>query len=125
MGLAQQLHAVALFVFCFVATVRWLWTQGRAARAESEELPHLADFALQASGFPKSARSPHEVKAFFESILGFEIEGVSIAYDLADEVEFIEDRIQKAVEQADVHLGVYPTELSDLRESFGESQDGY
>ncbi|CAJ1396951.1 unnamed protein product, partial [Effrenium voratum] len=65
------------------------------------------------------------VKAFFESILGFEIEGVSIAYDLADEVEFIEDRIQKAVEQADVHLGVYPTELSDLRESFGESQDGY
>ena len=125
LGLAQELHVVALFVFCFVATVRWLFTQGRAARAEYEEVPHLTDYALLAEGFPKSARTPHEVKAFFESILGFEIEGVSIAYDLAEELEFIEDRVHRAVEQADANLGVYPAELSELRESFGESQDGY
>ncbi|CAK9084901.1 unnamed protein product [Durusdinium trenchii] len=125
LGLAQDLHALALYVFCFVATVRWLFTQGRAARAEYEEVPHLADYALFAEGFPKSARTPHEVKAFFESILGFEIEGVSIAYDVSEELDFIEDRTHKAVEQADAHLGVYPAELSDLRESFGESQDGY
>ena len=27
--------------------------------------------------------------------------------------------------EADANLGVYPAELSELRESFGESQDGY
>ncbi|CAK9084002.1 unnamed protein product [Durusdinium trenchii] len=53
LGLAQDLHALALYVFCFVATVRWLFTQGRAARAEYEEVPHLADYALFAEGFPK------------------------------------------------------------------------
>ncbi len=29
------------------------------------------------------------------------------------------------IHQADANLGVYPAELSELRESFGESQDGY
>lgn len=31
----------------------------------------------------------------------------------------------KRLFQADANLGVYPAELSELRESFGESQDGY
>ncbi|CAE7564841.1 MAP2B [Symbiodinium natans] len=125
LGLAKQFYAVAVYVLCFLAVVRWIWTQGRAARAENEELPHISDYALMAEGFPKSARSPHEVKAFFESILGFEVEGVSIAYDLSDEAEFVESRVLRVVEQADAHLSIYPAELADVRELMGSSQDGH
>eukprot|EP00439_Symbiodinium_sp_Y106_P075445 s486_g14.t5 len=88
-------------------------------------LPHISDYALMAEGFPKTARSPHEVKAFFESILGFEVEGVSIAYDLSEEAEFVENRILRVAEQADAHLGVYPAELADVREMMASSQDGH
>ncbi|CAE7942801.1 MAP2B, partial [Symbiodinium sp. KB8] len=125
LGLAQKLHAVMVFVFVFFAVIRWIWTQGRAARAEHEELPHISDYALMAEGFPKTARSPHEVKAFFESILGFEVEGVSIAYDLSEEADFVENRILRVAEQADAHLGVYPAELADVREMMASSQDGH
>eukprot|EP00930_Biecheleria_cincta_P098968 TRINITY_DN90620_c0_g1_i1.p1 TRINITY_DN90620_c0_g1~~TRINITY_DN90620_c0_g1_i1.p1 ORF type:complete len:841 (-),score=112.30 TRINITY_DN90620_c0_g1_i1:60-2582(-) len=125
LGLAQQIHAAVLYATCLLACLRWVWTQDRAARTDAEEEAHLRNYCLLADGFPKSARSPHEVKAFFESILGFELEGVSIAYDLGDEVDFVEDRISKTVEQADTHLGIYPAELANADSKVGESQDSY
>merc|ERR1719428_2481776 len=125
MQFATLVLSVAQYVVCLLVTVRFMWTQGRVVKSDVEEEPHLRNYALVAEGFPKSARSPHEVKAFFESILGFEIEGVSIAYDLIEEIEFIEDRVQRVVEKADCHLGVYPAELSGLEGHVGDSQDGY
>jgi len=123
--LARTVHAVVMYLFCFFAAVRWMSSQDRVVKADVEEEPHLRNYALVAEGFPKSSRSPHEVKAFFESILGFELEGVSIAYDYVEEVEFVEDRVSRAVEKADTHLGVYPSELSGLEGHVGDSQDGY
>jgi len=80
---------------------------------------------LVAQGFPKTAQSPLEVKAFFESILSFEVEGVSIAYDYAEEVEFVDDRVSQAIEKADTHLGLYPSEYSSVESYGAESQDSY
>lgn len=121
----QALQIFVLYLLCLVLTARWMWTQNQVVKRDIEEEPHLRNYALVAEGFPKSSRSPHEVKAFFESILGFEIEGVSIAYDHMEELDFIEDRIQRTVEKADCHLGVYPAELSGLESHIGDSQDGY
>merc|ERR1719310_1589088 len=103
----------------------WMWNQDRKARSDVEENTHLRNYALVAEGFPRSAKSPHEVKAFFESILGFEIEGVSVAYDHVEEIDFVQDRTARAIEKADCHLGVYPSELSGLESHVGDSQDGY
>jgi len=125
LGMAKMVHAVALYAVCFLAVANWMYNQDWRVKVDTEEEPHLRNYALVAEGFPKSARSPHEVKAFFESILGFEVEGVSIAYDHIEELAFVEDRIARAVEKADTHLGVYPSELSGLEGHVGDSQDGY
>lgn len=125
MSLAALVHAVSCYVVFLGIVLRWIWTQNKVAKADVEEEPHLRNFALVAEGFPKNARSPHEIKAFFESILGFEMEGVSIAYDHVEELEFIDDRIARSIEKADCHLGVYPSELSGLESHVGDSQDGY
>jgi hypothetical protein len=125
LGLATLAHSVAVYAVCFIAVLTWMCSQDRAARADVEEFPHLRNYALVADGFPRSAKSPHEIKAFFESILGFEIEGVSIAYDYVEEEEFIEDRIARTVEKADTHLGVYPSELAGLDSPIADSQDSY
>jgi len=125
LGLATLAHSVGLYMVCWIAVVSWMCSQDRAARADVEEFPHLRNYALVAEGFPRSAKSPHEVKAFFESILGFEIEGVSIAYDYVEEEEFVEDRIARTVEKADTHLGVYPSELASLDSPIADSQDSY
>lgn len=117
--------SAVLYVICLLVVIRWMWTQDRVVRSDVEEEPHLRNYALVAEGFPKSARSPHEVKAFFESILGFEMEGVSIAYDHVEESEFVDDRVSRAIEKADTHLGVYPAELSGLEGHIGDSQDGH
>jgi hypothetical protein len=119
------IHSVALYVMCFMALQIWMWNQDRYSRADVQEATHLRNYALVAEGFPRSAKSPHEVKAFFESILGFEIEGVSIAYDHVDEEEFIEDRIARTIEKADTHLGIYPSELAGSESSIADSQDSY
>jgi hypothetical protein len=123
--LVTTVHGVTLYLLCFLVVVRWMWNQDRTVKADVEEEPYLRNYALVAEGFPKSARSPHEVKAFFESILGFELEGVSIAYDHCEEVDFVSDRVARAVEKADTHLGVYPSELSGGDSHAGDSQDGY
>merc|ERR1719149_521104 len=125
MVFATLVLSVAQYSLCLIATVRFMWTQSRVVKQDVEEEPHLRNYALVAEGFPKSARSPHEVKAFFESILGFEIEGVSIAYDYVEEEEFVEDRIARTVEKADTHLGVYPSELAGLDSPIADSQDSY
>jgi len=125
LGIATLVHSVALYMVAFIAVLTWMCSQDRAARADVEEFPHLRNYALVAEGFPRSAKSPHEVKAFFESILGFEIEGVSIAYDYVEEEEFVEDRIARTVEKADTHLGVYPSELAGLDSPNADSQDSY
>lgn len=125
LGLAFKLHAVVLYVVSLAITLNWMAQQDRAVKTDTEEEPHLRNYALVAEGFPKSARSPHEVKAYFESILGFEVEGVSIAYDHAEELAFVQDRISRVIEKADTHLGVYPSELSGLESHVGDSQDGY
>merc|ERR1719506_2195305 len=122
---ANLVHAVALYMVAWISILAWMCTQDRAARADVEEFPHLRNYCLVAEGFPRSAKSPHEVKAFFESILGFEIEGVSIAYDYIEEEEFIEDRIARTIEKADTHLGVYPSELAGLDSPIADSQDSY
>jgi len=123
--LVETALATAIWAVCFLATIRWVWDQSNVVRADGEEEPHLRNYSVVAEGFPKSARSPHEVKTFFESILGFEIEGVSVAYDHVEEVEFVQDRVGRAIEKADTHLGVYPAELSSLEGPSGEAQDGY
>jgi len=123
--LAALVHAVSCYALFLGIVIRWTWTQNKVAKADVEEEPHLRSYALVAEGFPKNARSPHEIKAFFEAILGFEVEGVSVAYDHVEELEFIEDRTTRAIEKADCHLGVYPTELSGLESHVGDSQDGY
>jgi len=125
MGIAFKVHAVAIYIVSFIIAVNWMAQQDRAVKTDVEEEPHLRNYALVAEGFPKSARSPHEVKAFFESILGFEVEGISIAYDHAEERTFVHDRLGRAIEKADTHLGVYPSELSGLESQLGDSQDGY
>lgn len=122
---ATMAHAIGLYAVPLIACLRWMCSQNAIVKADVEEEPHLRNYALVAEGFPKSARSPHEVKAYFESILGFETEGVSIAYDYSDETEFIEDRVGRAIEKADTHLGVYPSELSGLESHVGDSQDSY
>jgi len=122
---ANLLQAVSLYMVAFLTVLSWICSQDRAARADVEEFPHLRNYCLVAEGFPRSAKSPHEVKAFFESILGFEIEGVSIAYDYVEEEEFVEDRIARTVEKADTHLGVYPSELAGLDSPIADSQDSY
>lgn len=118
-------HAAALFLLAMLLVLWWAWQQGRLARQSVQEEPHLRNYALVAEGFPKSARSPQEVKVFFEAVLGFEVEGVSVAYDHAEELDFVHDRLSRAVERADTILGVYPAELSGLEGKAGESQDGY
>mmetsp|Transcript_134691 Transcript_134691/g.234036 ORF Transcript_134691/g.234036 Transcript_134691/m.234036 type:complete len:824 (-) Transcript_134691:88-2559(-) len=123
--LATIAHAGSLYVMCFIAVLLWICGQDAAMRVDVEEEPHLRNYALVAEGFPKSSRSPHEVKAFFESILGFEIEGVSIAYDHVEEDEFIDDRIARIVEKADCHLGVYPSEFTSVENPASDSQDSY
>uniref|UniRef100_A0A7S4V312 CSC1/OSCA1-like cytosolic domain-containing protein n=1 Tax=Alexandrium monilatum TaxID=311494 RepID=A0A7S4V312_9DINO len=125
LDLVMTVHAVCVYVVGFIVVVNWVFGQDQAVRTSIEEEPHLRNYALVGEGFPKSARSAHEVKAFFESILGFELEGVSIAYDHIEEVDFVRDRVSRAVEKADTHLGVYPSELSGLESHVGESQDGY
>lgn len=125
LGLARILHAVAMYVLCLFVMLRWVFTQDRIVKADTEEEPLLQHYALVAQGFPKSARSPHEVKGYFEAVLGFELEGVSIAYDHYEEAEFISDRIARTVEKADTHLGVYAAELSGLESSVGDDQDSY
>jgi hypothetical protein len=123
--MAVRIHAVALYSLFFIAVWVWMCSQDNRARGDVEENTHLRNYALVAEGFPRSAKSPHEVKAFFESILGFEIEGVSIAYDHVEEEEFIEDRIARTIEKADTHLGVYPSELAQLDSNIADSQDSY
>eukprot|EP00928_Gymnodinium_smaydae_P018664 TRINITY_DN17112_c0_g4_i1.p1 TRINITY_DN17112_c0_g4~~TRINITY_DN17112_c0_g4_i1.p1 ORF type:complete len:901 (-),score=190.39 TRINITY_DN17112_c0_g4_i1:82-2670(-) len=118
-------HALALYLGVLLVTVHWMASQSRMARETAEEEPHLRNYALVAEGFPKSARSPHEVKAYFESLLGFEMEGVSIAYDHAEEIEFVDDRVLRLVEKADTNLGVYPSELSGLESQNSDAQDGH
>lgn len=125
LDIANLIHSVALYMVAFIAVLVWMCSQDRAARADVEEFPHLRNYALVAEGFPRSAKSPHEVKAFFESILGFEVEGVSIGYDYVEEEEFVEDRVARTVEKADTHLGVYPSELAGLDSPIADSQDSY
>lgn len=123
--LAMMILALVMYIVCWFAVIQWIFLQDRIVKADVEEDLHLRHYALVAEGFPKSARSPHEVKAFFESILGFEMEGVSIAYDFAEEIDFVDDRIARTIEKADTHLGVYPAELSGLESDIADKQDGY
>jgi len=125
MKLAIKIHAIVTYLLAFLVITRWMFTQDSTVKINVEEELHLRNYCLVAEGFPKSARSAHEIKAFFESILGFELEGISIAYDHVEEMDFIGDRISKAVEKADTQLGVYPAELSGLEGAAGDSQDGY
>lgn len=118
-------HAAAVYGICVLAVLRWISSQASLTKRDVEDEPHLRNYALVAEGLPKAARSPHEVKAFFESILGFEIEGVSIAYDYTEELEFVEDRIARTLERADTNLGVYPSELAGVEGHSGSCQDGH
>eukprot|EP00419_Tripos_fusus_P083123 CAMPEP_0172944712 /NCGR_PEP_ID=MMETSP1075-20121228/226185_1 /TAXON_ID=2916 /ORGANISM="Ceratium fusus, Strain PA161109" /LENGTH=391 /DNA_ID=CAMNT_0013806143 /DNA_START=521 /DNA_END=1693 /DNA_ORIENTATION=+ len=123
--LILTLHALLMYLLSLTAVVRWAASQDNVTRTDIQQEPHLRHYALMAQGFPKSTRSAHEVKAFFESVLGFEVEGISIAFDHSEEVEFVQERISRVIEKSDAQLGVYPAELAALEAHVGESQDGY
>jgi len=126
LGLIMAVFACVFYGLYWLAVVCWMCCQDSIVRADVEEEPHLRNYALVSEGYPKSARSPHEVKAYFESILGFEIEGVSITYDYVEEQNFIADRLGRIVETADTHLGVYPSELAGIDpERHAASQDSH
>lgn len=122
---ASAAQAVATYAVCLLVVLSWARSQDRLTKRILDDEPQLQNYALLAEGLPKSARSAHEVKAYFESVLGAEMEGVSIAYDHSEELEFVRDRISRAVEKADVHLGVYHAHLAGPESTTVESQDGY
>lgn len=101
------------------------WVRGQTATLRDDAASvHLRNYAVVATGFPKSARSPHEIKSYFESVLGFEVEGAAVAYDFAEEHTFVLDRLNHLLEKADVELGVYASDLAS-QQRVNESQDGH
>mmetsp|Transcript_92705 Transcript_92705/g.247878 ORF Transcript_92705/g.247878 Transcript_92705/m.247878 type:complete len:735 (-) Transcript_92705:40-2244(-) len=122
---AKKGAMVVLYALVLLLTCRWWWSQIQAAKEDVEDEPHHSDFAVVAQGFPRNAKSCQEIKDFFDSVLGFDVEGVSIAYDFADEQDFVEDRISRIVQKADTYLGVYPARLGGVESRFGDSQDAF
>ncbi|CEL99542.1 unnamed protein product [Vitrella brassicaformis CCMP3155] len=74
----------------------------------------LANYVALARGFPRDATYEEEIRTYFEKLLGQDIVGVSIAYDLWNEGDIIERLMDRHLELRDLSQGTYSPMLSRL-----------
>eukprot|EP00397_Hematodinium_sp_SG-2012_P005723 GEMP01005745.1.p1 GENE.GEMP01005745.1~~GEMP01005745.1.p1 ORF type:complete len:704 (+),score=78.29 GEMP01005745.1:782-2893(+) len=72
----------------------------------------MEDFCLFGKGFPPHATSHQAIQRWVEELLGFPIQGVSIAYSYqGSDFALVDSYINKAIVQDDVQMGVYTTHI--------------